>query len=454
VTDRPRGIRSPLTFGQLSVLRALQQLPVDRWSETYLSVPVPLPAGTGTAEVTEAVRVLQARHDSLRTHFVDSLATDGAPEGTVALTMPATTPDVSVADVAEPTPDSAVSAAHDLCRQRFRWTEEFAWRPVMVLEGARPAYLVVVVDHIVADGWGLRRLGGELRAMLRGDDEAGAGWLAETPCQPGELALAQRSATWRPRRVAADRYWDQLLDELPPETFPWPVPPPGAGRIEAMLRSPRARHALGGAAHQLGTSPQSVLLALTGIAAACVFDQEDVVLTLQASNRYDRRWRHLVSSMNQAAPVPIAGGRATGEFAAYAQQVHWGGLNAYRHGSYHFDGMVQKVRKARDLPLEFDLFFNFMAHDVAPSDAPPAADAPPAEVRVTRPRRQVGPRFDVKIRDSADMPILVRADPALIGQDELNRLLHWFDEELARLAGPGPVRVDDSRRRCEEVVRA
>jgi hypothetical protein len=444
------GVEAPLTFGQLSVLRALQQLPPDRWPETYLSGVVELPAGTNLPDITSAIDTVAGRHDSLRTHFVD-----GPREADIVLvTAPAGHAVPEIVELPDATAEQATAAAHERTATRFDWADEFAWKPVVITQDDRPTHLVVVVDHIVADGWGLGRILGELRAILRGDDTAGARWLAEVPPQPRDLAHLQRSARWRPRREAAEGYWDTLLAVLPPEVFPWPPDEGKPGRIEGILRSAAAPVMLRRAADRWGVLPQSVLLALTAVAAATTYRQDDVALTLQASNRYDRQWRHIVSSMNQATPLSAAVGQATGPFERFAQRVHGGGLKSYRHGSYHRDQIIEKVRRARGVDLRFDAFFNFMARRATGADAPVPAHLPPATVTITRPRRQVGPRFDVKVRDLPDMPVLLRVDPRLLSQEQVNRVLYWFDDELRRLADEPGTPISDVRRRCEQACRA
>ncbi|MCI4066800.1 condensation domain-containing protein [Micromonospora sp. R77] len=435
-------VRSALTFGQLSVLRALEQLPRDSWWETYLVWSTELPAEVTLSAVTDAARHVQRRHESLRTLFVD----DG--DGLVALTLPEGDPPVEAIELPGATADEAAAAAQHACRPGFVWDRQFGWRTYLVTDAGRATHLAVVVDHIVADGYGLQRVVEEIRALLGCGDETGAQWLADEPSQPRELAQAQHSDAWRPRRTGAHRYWDRLLTELPPTVFPWPPAPQDTGRIEATLVSPRARAALGLAAHRLKVSTQSVVLALTGIAVAATQGQDDVVLTLQASNRFDRRWRHIVSSMNQAAPLAISTATTADTFDDFAPQVQWASLNAYRHGSYHFDEMVQKVRQARGVDLEFDFYFNFMAHEVMPTDEPLRADFPDPVVRVDRALRQAGQRIDLKIQPGDEMPFTLRVDPTLIPAHRLEHLMYWFDDELMRLAGGGAFRVKDSRERA------
>jgi hypothetical protein len=342
----------------------------------------------------------------------------------------------------------ATTAAHLRCSRRFDWESEIAWRPFIVTDGARPRYLVLVLDHMLADGFGLLTLRGELQELLCGIDKDGRHWLVEIPRQPRELAQAQASDEWKSRRAATDRYWDNILSTVSPDVFPWRPGPADAGRIEGVLRSPKARVALARAADRMQVSPQSVMLALTSVAVASACQQEDVVLTLQASNRYHRRWRYVVTSMNQAAPLPVAVGRARDEFDSFARQIHIDGLNAYRHGSYHFDEIVEKVRDATGRDLEFDLYFNFQAHDVLPRDDEDSAHLPERRIDLQTPRRQAGQRLDVKIRQGADMAVEIRADPTLLPAERLAHLLAWFADELSRLASGEQVRVQECRSRA------
>jgi hypothetical protein len=427
----------PLTFGQLSVLRGLQQLPPERWAETYTAAVVELPADATVATVTAALTVLGERHESLRTHFSNVV------ESPSSRTMPAPRVEPMLVDVPGVDESAARREADRVARQRFDWDSQFAWRQVLVHDGDRLRYAVLVVDHIAADGWGMRRLAAELRALL-GDDEQGRFFLGQSPPRPRELARLQRSDEWLPRRAGAAAYWHRLLRQSSSGSFPWPAG--GTGRIQSTLYSGRARWDLHRAARRLKISPQAVALALTAVMAGAVFGLDDVVLTLQASNRFDRRWQHIVSSMNQAAPLPV---RLDVDQSVdhFVRSMHVASINAYRHGSYDVDEVRSLVLADRGVPLRLDAYFNFMAGDTPADGAEPETHAP-ARVERSRPYRQLGPRFDVKVQAGPEMPVTVRADPSLLEEQRLDALLSWFDEEAGRLAAgdDGPLRR--VRQRC------
>ncbi|WP_333767626.1 condensation domain-containing protein [Streptomyces sp. IBSBF 2435] len=437
----------PLTFGQLSVRRIIAHWPHARWPETYLSTAVAVPDGCPPERVAAALSTLCRRHESLRTHFSDT------PEGPVQRVRPAAdrVEAVTVGLPAGASEPDAIATARGLANERIDLETDFGRRFTVLTRGGRPRYVVIVADHIVADGFAHRRLRAELTELMGGDDPQGREWLAQTPAQPAELALFQRSDANAARRQAALGRWAHLLETLPPEVFPVPEPAEEApGRIEAQLRSPGARSALAAGAGRLGVPAHGVLLSLTSLAVAAVTGTAQVVLTLQSSNRFRPPWHELVSSMNQYAPLPLDTGAPPAGFGRYAESVQGAALQAYRTGSYDMDAVTELVRAERGIALGFDHFYNFAAHDA--SSAPGHTGAGPGRIEATRPHRQIGPRLDVKIRSGPEMPIVVRADPRLLPQPRLHALLAWYDEQLHRLAADGDLDMDAVVAGCRDAV--
>ncbi|MFE0457836.1 condensation domain-containing protein [Kitasatospora sp. NPDC058965] len=438
----------PLTFGQLSVWRITDRWPIARRPETYLGTVVPVPAGCTPELLQVALRVLCERHESLRTHFVDT------PRGPVQLVRPAEDR-VRVATVELPGADeaAALAAGRAEAAEPIDRAVDFGRRFTVVTDGSRPRFVVLVCDHIVADGFAHRRMSAELTVLMGGVDPDGDRWLAQTPSQPRALALFQQSEAHRPRRDAARRHWAGLLAALDPAIFP--LPDHGdrdPGRIEAVLSSPGARSALAAAARRLSVSAHGVLAALTAVALAVLTGTPHVVLTLQSSNRFQPPWLDMVSSMNQYAPLHLDLAARPDGFDAFAAAVQSGALRAYRFGAYDLDEVTALVRAERGIELGFDHFYNFMAADV--TTAPPyrPAEAAPGRVVATRPNRQVGPRFDLKVHGGPDLRLVVRADPRLLPEARLAALLGWFDQELRRLAVDAVVGTAAQYERCERAL--
>ncbi|MCX4745034.1 condensation domain-containing protein [Kitasatospora sp. NBC_01287] len=441
--------RTPLTFGQLSVLRITARWPTDRWPETYLSVVVPVPAECPLDRVYAGLRSLCERHESLRTHFAET------PRGPIQFVRPVEDR-VRIATIEDPGADesAAMAIGRGQAAELIDRERDFGRRFTVVTDGGRPRFVVLVCDHIAADGFSLRRLSGELTVLMGGDDPEGRRWLTETPVQPRELALFQRSDANRSSRTAALAHWTRLLDTLDPGVFP--VPDHGdqdPGRIEAVLRSPGARSALATAAERLGVPAHGVLLALSSVALAVVSGTARVVLTLQSSNRFRLPWQDLVSSMNQYAPLPLDIGAAPDGFGRYAASVQAAALRSYRFGAYDIDEVTALVRAERGIELGFDNFYNFMAQDIMAAPPYPAASGhASARVEATLPNRQVGPRFDMRVRGGREMPVVIRTDPRVLPEDRLHSLLSWYDQELRRLAVDAEVSTQALYATCESAV--
>ena len=437
----------PLTFGQLSVFRALQALPRDRWSETYVTNVIPLPAGCTRQDADAALRVLARRHESLRTTFID------APGGPYQVVADDVRIDLAEVEVPGATLDEIWPLSRDWCRPWFDREAGPSWRAVIVTDQGTPRFLTYVGDHIVSDGWGLHRMAAELRAILGIGSEADREALAEAPVRPRELATAQRSDVWQPRRAATGEYWEGLLRDLPADRFPVPVAAPDdAGRIGTVLRSTRARYALGRAAHRIGVSPHTVLLTLYAVALRQVYGADDLALTLQSGNRKQPPWHTVISSMNQYAPLPLVGAPATGDFAVLAKFMHQAARTAYSHGMYDVDRVRDLVLRARGVEPNFDLFYNYLARDVTAhlgTDQPSFDE--PAVVERIHPPRQVGPRIDLVVRGGAALTLTMRVDPTLLPKEQADRLMLWFDQELWEVATAEQCRVEDLAHRCRQL---
>ncbi|GGK72847.1 condensation domain-containing protein [Mangrovihabitans endophyticus] len=430
---------SPLTFGQLSVWRVMETYPLERWSETYLRDCIPVPADTTTDQVIQAIGTLSRRHESLRTLFDDS---QSGPRQHVRPAQEA----VAVEVVEH---DDATAVATRLAEERMVRESEFGRRFAVVTREGAPHHVAVVVDHIVSDGFGLIRLVSELSTLMGADSPAGERWLAETPPAPRDLAVEQRSEAHHSRRTTVVRHWQHLLRTLPDKHFPVPrsagdIP----GRIEAVLYSAGARVALELLSARTDASPQTLLLSLSAVACATVTGAEQPVLTLQSGNRFDPRWKSIVSSMNQYAPIPVDLGPPQAPYGDYLSRLSTSSLTAYRRGSYDYDAITDLVRRERKVELGFDNFFNFMPTDIVARPAGQLDGYPPPRVVQSRPNRQIGPRFDIKIRPGAEMPVVIRADPRLLPAPRLQALAGWFHEQLYRLADGTDTTVRQVADRC------
>ncbi len=168
------------------------------------------------------------RHEALRTRFIER---DGLPRQVID-PPPAGTP-LPVADVTERDLTGWVTA-------RVCEPFDLAAGPVFRVALARLApgehALVLVVHHIVADGWSARILSQELSALYAAESSApgsGDDLLPPASIQPADHAVWQRRWLDEDQLAEQTSFWRDTLADLPTVDFPAdrprPAHPTGAG---------------------------------------------------------------------------------------------------------------------------------------------------------------------------------------------------------------------------------
>jgi hypothetical protein len=225
ITAVPREGPLPCTYQQEG-LWFLHQL--DPTSATY-HIPFALRL-RGDLDITALERAMHAlvtRHEALRTRFTEH---DGRPRQVIGPPPPTALP---VAAVTEDGLEDWVTA--QACQPL-----NLATGPVFRAALARPApadhALVLVVHHIVADGWSARILAGELSALYDAEAAApgsGPGSLPPLRVQPADHAVWQRAWLDRDQLDREIGFWREHLAGLPtidfPADRPRPAQPTGAG---------------------------------------------------------------------------------------------------------------------------------------------------------------------------------------------------------------------------------
>ncbi|HEX8355027.1 MAG TPA: amino acid adenylation domain-containing protein, partial [Pyrinomonadaceae bacterium] len=204
---------APLSFAQQR-LWFLSQADADR--ATY-NLPVAykllgaLDVGTLERSLNEVVR----RHESLRTTFT---VRDGEP---VQVVQPSLIVGVPVVELPE---EGDRAARRDELR---RLSDEYARLPFDLERGplvratllkvsAAEHYLVVVLHHIIGDGWSLGILMSELSALYHAFSAGRPSPLAELPIQYADFAAWQRESLRGEVMQRQLGYWKERLGDLPP----------------------------------------------------------------------------------------------------------------------------------------------------------------------------------------------------------------------------------------------
>lgn len=349
--------RCRLTFGQLSLWRSIERFSLEQMGGVNLRQVWSLPDGVTVTDVRGALEALEERHEAMRTRYQLDLGTD--------LAQLVWAPEPVVLEVQEGGADAtalATQVSAELGDQPFDLAVDKPWRARLITSAGRPACLVVSVHHITADGWSMLQLGTEFLDLLAGKD------LGEPAPTCRELAEKQYSDAWADRRTAAVEYWRRVVAESPE--------PPDELSADARTRwaTLRSASSLRDAqllAEQVRIPLPSVVFAAYAAALQARTGGDAHLVGLFAGNRLEPRWRSLVTSMNQLAPIVAR--RVDGEdLSTAARRMHWESLRSFRHGVFDVDQVGDAVREygKNGVGGGFRYFYNF--RDMAQASIPSA----------------------------------------------------------------------------------
>lgn len=389
----------PLCYGQLSFWRWLERTPQREWVRANITRVLPLGAGVPLAAARDVLAEACARHESLRTVY------DGRrPDFPCQIVHRAVDPPIEVVDLPDAEDQGVQRIAASLSRRGFTLDEDFGWRAVVAAVGGRAAALVLTMNHIVADGWALNRLADELTAWCAaGGPPAGDG--GPEPA-PRALAAEQRSDAWAERRAAAHAYWTDLLRSAPP---PPPEPTGDGVPLSGSASLGRASGAVSAIARRERVFPQAVVLTLMAITIARATDSRRFLLWLMASNRFEPRWRTIVTTMNQGIPI-IVDLRPDEPFAELLKRLQGSSLTAFRNGCYDADDVRRVALDVTGRPAAIGYAVNYAGRGWPPELAPGEL----ASVRAPRPsvnassRPAVAPFYGV-VEGDRELSVAVHA---------------------------------------------
>ncbi|MBP2479709.1 amino acid adenylation domain-containing protein [Crossiella equi] len=295
-----------------------------------------------------ALRDVVARHESLRTVFVES---DGVPSQRVVGAEPVLT---EVVITVEELPEVLARA----CRYEFDLAAEIPVRAWLFEIGPEEHVLLVVVHHIAADGWSLGPLA---RDLGQGYVARCSGWAPEwtpLPVQYIDYTLWQHRLLGDRSDVDALlntqlRYWTRALAGLPEQlVLPTDRPRPAAashlgGQVDLQF-GPMLHEKLLGLARDAGASLFMVLQAGLAALLSKLGAGEDVPIGSPIAGRTDQALDELVGFfVNTLVLRTDVSGNPT--FTELLAQVRETVLDAYQHQDIPFEYLVEALSPARSL---------------------------------------------------------------------------------------------------------
>ncbi|MFX3681345.1 MAG: SDR family NAD(P)-dependent oxidoreductase [bacterium] len=347
---RPNG-RAPLSFAQQSLwlLDRMQgsSAHYNEFGAQQLRGPI------DPDRITAALREVMARHEVLRTGFVEE---DGSPVQKIyaATELPFNLPLLDWSDRTATEIETALTQlARELTAEPFDLTFPPLLRGRLIRRGADDHVLVMVVHHIVFDGWSARNF---FHDML-------VAYTSETspllPLQYADFAHWQRNTLVGDYRQSLEAFWREQFSPLPkplawPQDRPRPPEQTFVGRRHPVSLDAELTAKIEQLGRQLKASPFMVLLAGFAVVLGRHAAQEEVVIGSPVAGREHEQLEPLIGFFVNPLPLRIDL-RRDPTFAALVKATRQRVLQAYAHQALPFESMVEAVAPPRD-PSRHALF--------------------------------------------------------------------------------------------------
>jgi hypothetical protein len=411
----------PMTIGQLSVFRDIEEMPAERLWEANLQPQVwDIRQDCTVEDVWTALGALAMRHESLRTNYL--VDESGSPRQLLAVDDAATVMarvDHGVADIAE-LPELQMAKY----QQILDIYHGIPWRAWVLTDEGGPRKLLVVVHHMAADGAGALILQDDFHALLARRE------LPPPGGQPIAMALDQQGAG-AARLRTAERYWRRTLDAAPRRSD---LVAPNAEMLGATLHTGVPVELGHARAAKVNASLASVVLAAYYHALRQVTGHDDILVMSVSANRFDASTAGVVTSLTQWVPLLLSFD-GTESFDELAAKVHWKSFNGLKNGICDPDAIVrmrEEFFELADPPVDPGYNLNTI---LAPPGFAPEAESQPASTEFYTPARATGPGFYLIASGIETIDVVVRVNRPDIDRSALAAILAVMGETLRAAAG-------------------
>jgi amino acid adenylation domain-containing protein len=395
--------------------------------------------GLDRAALRDALTVLTARHESLRTTFD---VVDGEP---VRVVHECLDPEI---DHAAGDATALTAFAGRLAGEAFDLRRGPLLRVGLFDEAHDRHVLVVVVHHIVVDFWSLTVLADELGALLAGESLA-----RSQPTSFGDYVLRQQRYLRGPDAERDEAYWrERLAGDLPEPMLPREPDPELSAEppVHQFTVSPNLTARVNRMAKAGRTTVFSTLLAAYQVLLHRLTGQDDVIV---GSHVADRAWPGAESVVGHCVnPVPLRvdlGGDPT--FGAVLDQVAVVVRGALEHHRFPFDLLVDRLRLTRHVDRTPLFGASFGMHGLRPGAGSSLSglvvNAPdgsahlgtwPVETVRLHPSRSQFPLTLMLAEVDGRLVGNIEYDPALLGRVSAARFAEQYLMVLAQVvADPG-----------------
>jgi len=297
----------------------------------------------------QAFNDVVACHESLRTGIA---LVDAEPSQVIVAESAVAVPVIDCAGMSEQRQQEELESVirHEAVR-RFELDAPPLVRLTLLRTSDRHHVLVVVMHHIICDGWSMAIFMAELAAAYR-NARAGHGPLAEPPIQYADYTVWQAERLTGSRERALADHWRAKLADLPitdlPADFPRPPVRSGRGAARHVRLSGDLLRDLDAVGERCGATRFMTLLAVYKLLLMRYTGQADVIVGTAVANRPMPELERLIGLFaNTLVLRTDLGGDPT--FTALLGRVRQTCLDAFEHQELPFEKVVEELRPTRDL---------------------------------------------------------------------------------------------------------
>ena len=347
----------PLSVGQKRLYRLVRLNPdVPLYN---VAVAYRLLGSLNIKAMEQAIRRIEARHETLRTTFP---LVDGEPIQRIAPAQTRSdvflsidlqlTSQVDRAKRANAIIESEITRVIDLAQAPL-------WRVALIHLSEREHILVLTMHHIVSDGWSFDLFLKELSALYRAFETAGIDPLVELSTQYCEYAERQRASFADAEFEGQRRYWaDQLAGSIEPLRLPADRSKSNENHRAAasfpLALSSELSQALVNLSQQQSATLFMTLLTGFGALLHGSTQQEDLLLCTPVTGRHRPQSKELIGYFNNILPMrlDLSGDPSLLDLLRRTRRV---ALDAYNNQDvpFHWNAELPALRR---IPLSQLLF--------------------------------------------------------------------------------------------------
>jgi hypothetical protein len=300
------------------------------------------------------------RHESLRTHFA---TTNGEPQQVVATHLDFDVPLVDLAWLPEKQREETVrKLVQDEINAPFNLQAAPLWRVKLFRLQEQDHVLVVVMHHIISDGWSMGVMLSEVSILYTAYAAGKPSPLPELPIQYADFSAWESEMMQSRAGQESLNYWIQRLSGTPalllPYDRPKQTPPPGKGATYVLKVEKELAERLRRLAQERNATLYMILLAAYQTLLYRYTGQQDIAV---GSNIARRRRTELERQIGYFANNVIIRTKLSEDWSFYEMlaSVRDAALGAYTHQDMPLDRVAQELAAERDpkRPLIFHVTF-------------------------------------------------------------------------------------------------